>query len=393
VSARRKRIAFDQTQNERGRLDTTYSQLGQLLKDNDYDVEAYTEYMIMPKKLEGIDALVFACPNGSKLRSNEIDAIKKFVQDGGGLMLLSLSGGDKGLMTNMSLLSKNFGIEFDNTAVKDERDNAGLPTLLMISGFVQHSITEGINNILLPSSCTLRLSGKAMAIAATSGAADPPNQPVIAAADFERGRVICIGTYEIFRRGGGLKNDGNTTFALNCFRWLTGEDRLTRPSRVVAAQAKAAEERPSAGEGAQVTFEAEIDKTLRRLVNAVIDLQKDIARLTENTGRIEKSIEGLRGQFQDFAEKTQQQFGLMVPAKQFKSEEENRIEEIIADIDSIEKEIKSVHQLRDHIEQKLSTGTMTRESYDEQVEKLDERLASLDRRLAEKREEFDKQAS
>lgn len=393
LSNRRKRIAFDQTQNERGRLDTTYSQLGQLLKDNDYDVEPYTEYMIMAKKLEGIDALVFACPNGSKLRPAEIDALKKFVQDGGGLMLLSLSGGDKGLMNNMSLLSKNFGIEFENTAVKDERDNAGLPTLLVITGLVSHPLTENVGNILLPSSCTLRLSGKAEAVATTSGAAEPTNQPVIAVADYERGRVIGIGSYEVFRRGGGLKNEGNTAFALNCFNWLSRQDRLTKPSDVVAAQAKAEEESPVVAEGAQAAFETETNTTLRRLANAVIDLQKDIARLAENTARIEKSIEGLRGQFQDFAGKTQQQLGLMVPTKQFQSEEENRIDEITADIDSIQKETSSVKQLRDYIEQKLAAGTMSKESYDEQVGKLDERLASLDRRLTEKKEELDKALS
>jgi len=390
LSSRRKRVVFDQTQSERGRLDSTYSQLGQLLRDNDYDVESYTEYMIMAKKLEGIDVFVLACPNSSKLRPAEIDALRKFVQDGGGLMMLSLSGGDKGLMNNMSLLSKNFGIEFDNTAVKDERDNAGLPTLLMITGLVPHAITENAKNILLPSSCTLRLSGKAVVIATTSGAADPSNQPVVAAAEFERGRVICVGSYEVFRRGGGLKNEGNSVFATNCFGWLSGQVHLAKPSQVVAAQAKTEETRAKAAEVTETTQAAETDKTLRRLVNAVIDLQKDIARLAENTSRVEKSIEGLRGQFQDFSEKIQQQLGLMVPAKQFQTEEENRIAEAKADIESIEMEIRSVRQLRDHIEKKLSAGTLTREAYDEQMQKMDERLGSLDRRLAEKKEELEK---
>ena len=371
-------------------MDTTYSQLGQLLKDNDYDVEPYTEYMIMAKKLEGIDVIVLGCPNSSKLRPAETDALRKFVQDGGGLMLLSLSGGDKGLMNNMSLLSKHFGIEFDNTAVKDERDNAGLPTLLMITALGSHPINEDVKDILLPSSCTLRISGKAASTATTSGAADPPNQPVVAAAEFERGRVICVGSYEVFRRGGGLKNEGNVTFALNCFRWLSGEVRSARPSQVAAAQAKIEETRPRAAESAEPALSAEVDKTLRRLVNAVIDLQKDIAKLAERTARVDNNIETLRGQFQDFAEKTQQQLGLMIPAKQFQTEEENKVADAEADIESIGKEIKSVHQLRDHIEQKHSAGTLTRESYTEQVQKLDERLTSLDKRLAEKKEELRK---
>jgi septal ring factor EnvC (AmiA/AmiB activator) len=82
----------------------------------------------------------------------------------------------------------------------------------------------------------------------------------------------------------------------------------------------------------------------------------------------------------------------MVPAKQFQTEEENRIAEANADIESIEMEIRSVRQLRDHIEKKLSAGTLTREAYDEQIQKMDERLGSLDRRLAEKKEEIKKPA-
>ena len=69
MSVRRKRIYIDQTQNERGKLDSTYSELGTLLKDNDYDVESYTEFMILDKKIKDAAVVVFGCPNSSKLRA------------------------------------------------------------------------------------------------------------------------------------------------------------------------------------------------------------------------------------------------------------------------------------------------------------------------------------
>ncbi|MHA2353012.1 MAG: hypothetical protein ACXABX_07825, partial [Candidatus Thorarchaeota archaeon] len=59
MSGRRKKVFFDQTQNERGRLESTYSELGQLLRDNDFDVEAYTEFMILAKNLKGVEVMVF----------------------------------------------------------------------------------------------------------------------------------------------------------------------------------------------------------------------------------------------------------------------------------------------------------------------------------------------
>ncbi|TXT57742.1 MAG: hypothetical protein BAJATHORv1_10446 [Candidatus Thorarchaeota archaeon] len=385
MSGRRRLIYFDTTQNERGRLDTTYSELGSFLRDHDFDVEPYTEFMILAKKIEEADVIVFGCPNSSKLRPAEIDVLKSFVQKGGGLMLLSLSGGDRGLMNNMSQVSKEYGITFENTAIKDERNNAGLPTMPLITDIEPHVLTEDVTEMLYPSGCSLSTSGKAVVIAKTSDMAEPSSEPIIAAAEHGKGRVLCIGSYEIFRIGGGLKHDGNRTFALNAFRWLAGETRLARPSRVAAAQ-------ESAQEGTETVTSAmseEVEKTLRRLVNAVFDLQKDIAKATEKIDTVEKNIEMLRDQFQDFAEKTQKQLGIIIPSKQFQTAEEKESSEIESDIKSLEKEIRSVRQLRDHVEDRHSSGAMKRDVYDEQVEKLDIRIESLQKRIEEKKKSLE----
>ncbi|MHA1902395.1 MAG: hypothetical protein ACXADL_00210 [Candidatus Thorarchaeota archaeon] len=391
MSGRRKRVLFDQTQNERGRLDTTYSELGKLLRDNDFDVEPYTEFMIMTKNIKDADVIVFGCPNSSKIRPTEIDALTKFVKQGGGLLLLSLSGGDKGLMNNMSQISKGFGISFENTAVKDEQNNAGLPTMPVLKKIEAHPTTEDVADLLIPSGCTLKVTAKATSIAITSEMADPPNQPVIAVAEAGKGRIMCVGSYEVFRRGGGLKHKGNKTFALNTFGWLSGETKYVKPSSIAKTQAKAevTKKTPPAKTKDSIASK-EIEKTLKRLVNAVFDLQKDIGKSNEKITKIESNIEALRDQFQDFAEKTQDQFGVMIPTKQFKTEDENKSEEVVGDIKAIESEIKSVEQLRDHIEQRHSSGVMPKETYTEQAEKLDGRLKNLEKKLQKKYTELEK---
>jgi len=386
LSGRRKLILFDQTQNERGRLDTTYSELAKILQDNDFDVEPYTEFMILAKNLENADTLVFGCPNSSKLRPAEIDVLKRYVQNGGGLMLLSLSGGDRGLMNNLSQVSKGFGISFENTAARDDRSNAGLPTMPIITNLLSHPITEDVQDILVPSSCTLNVTSKATAIASTSDTADPPNKPIIAIAEADKGRVLCIGSYEVFRKGGGMKHPGNQAFAVNAIRWLSGEIRTARPSKVVEEQEKKEEEIQAK---ISAKANAEMEKTMRRLVNAVFDLQKDIGKLDKKIVNVEKNIEMLRDQFQDFAEKTQSQLGVMIPARQFLTEEENQAAEIEADVKALEKEIKSVKQLRDHIEEKHSSGAMAKDTFTEQSEKLEERLKRLEENMEKKRKELE----
>jgi len=378
------KIFFDQTQNERGKLETTYSTLGNLLTDNDLDVESYTEFMILAKNIKDAEVLVFGCPNSSKLRPTEIDVLTRYVEDGGGLFLLSLSGGDRGLMNNLSKLSKTFGIEFDNTAVKDERSNAGLPTMPFVSNLIAHPCTEDVQDILYPSGCSLKVSGSAVAVASTSEIADPANQPVIAVAEYGKGRVICSGSYEIFRKGGGLKHAGNKIFAINALRWLSGDVRLAKPSKVAEAESKK-------GAPATEVSPAKLDEmegTLRRLVNAVFDLQKDIGKVGEQVTRVDGNVEMLRDQFQDFAEKTQQQLGIMIPTKQFKTPEENQEVDLQGDIKALQREVQSIQQLKDHIDQRHSSGIMAKATYDEQVKKLDTRLQNLKKRLRAKKKEL-----
>jgi hypothetical protein len=390
LSGRRPKIYFDQTQNERGRLDSTYSELGKILRDNDFDVEPYTEFMLLAKNLKDADVIVFGCPNSSKIRPPEVEVLQKFVKNGGGLMLLALSGGDRGLMNNMSQISEEFGITFNNTAVKDDRNNAGIPTMPIIRDIVSHPTTEDVEDLLIPSACSLQVSSKAVTLAQTSDVADPNNASIIAVVEPGKGRVMCIGTYEIFRKGGGLKHKGNATFAINAFKWLSGEFQMVKPSTILKEQDKAeitkTKEQPVRAEPAQ---SAEFEQTLRRLVNAVFDLQKDISKINEQVGSVESNIELLRDQFQDFAEKTQQQLGIMIPAKQFKTAEENKTADIEADIKSLQKEMMSIEQLCDHLEQRYASGAISKEVYTEEIEKLNTKGISLTKKIEEKQRELE----
>lgn len=379
-------IFFDQTQNERGRLDSTYSQLGKLLRENGFDVEPYTEYMILPRKLKEASAIVFGCPNSSKLRPPEIDTLKRFVKEGGGLMLLSLSGGDRGLMNNMSMVSKEFGIVFENTAVKDARNNAGMPTMPIIRDIVPHPVTQNVAEIVMSAACTLRVSSPAMALALTSAVADPASQPVLAVAEYGEGRVICIGTYEVFRSG-GLKNKGNRTLALNAFRWLCGTESLVRPSEVTAPTT-AAPGSQAVAVAAGVQIPKDFEKMLRRLVDTVLDLSKGMERLSEKIDGVQNNIESLRSQFQAFAQKTQEQLGMIIPAGEFRTEKEAEAERIKSDIAALEREIQSVEQLREHVEERHASGAMSKDTYEEQIAKLDARIKSLKRKISKKKKDL-----
>jgi chromosome segregation ATPase len=163
---------------------------------------------------------------------------------------------------------------------------------------------------------------------------------------------------------------------------------MTKPSAVVKAQEKIGE-KPEEEPSEEAVFSAEFEKTLKRLVNAVFDLQKDISKVKEQVSNVDSNVELLRDQFQDFAEKTQHQLGIMIPSKQFKTADENKTVSVQSDLKALKKEMKSVEELRKHIETRHTSGAMPEEAYTEQVAKLDAQIKSLKKKMDNKQKELD----
>ena len=226
------KIFFDETQKERGKINTNYSILRDSLRNEGYEVDSYNDFPITEKSLR-CDVFVFACPDGSKLAKNEIDALLNFVERGGGLLVIGNAGGDRGLRTNMNEVLNRVGIEMLSDQVKDETNNEfNMPTHPVINDTKEHHILNGVAEIVIVAGCSVRGSSAMKGLAHTSPVAEPPNAPVIVAGEYKGGRVVAVGSYRLFSNyGAGLSLRNNRTFALNVFRWLarkeTGKTPLT----------------------------------------------------------------------------------------------------------------------------------------------------------------------
>ena len=163
---------------------------------------------------------------------------------------------------------------------------------------------------------------------------------------------------------------------------------MKKPSSVVKEQEKKGKKKAKPTPAEESVVAAEFEKTMKRLVNAVFDLQKDISKVKEQVSNVDSNVEMLRDQFQDFAEKTQAQLGIMIPAKQFQTGEENKTASIQADLKALKKEMKSVEDLRKHIEKRRESGAMPEDAYTEQVVKLDAQIKSLKKKMDTKEAEL-----
>jgi len=223
-------IAFDVAHKPRGKLDENLMELREFLNANEFGCYNFLEAPITRNSLKPFDILVFVCPDFAKISSMEISEINSWVrEDGGGLLMLSHAGGDRGRNSNLSELSQTFGITFENDQVLDKTYNLGMENMPIVTAFIPpHPITNGISSLCFRSGCSLSLLGSSFSIVSSNETSEPFSTPLICVAEPDKGRVCAIGSYELFRDsvGGGFGNDEHPNLAFNIFSWLVSDYRM-----------------------------------------------------------------------------------------------------------------------------------------------------------------------
>ena len=224
-------IAFDIAHKPRGQIDENLTELRDHLNSNGFACYNFLEVPITEESLIAYDILVFVCPDFAKIAPLEITEIINWVKNsGGGLLLLSHAGGDRGRGSNLTEISEQFGIVFENDQVLDERINLGIENIPLISTFnIPHPITAEIDTICYRSGCSLTIVGSgALAIASSNESSEPFSCPLICVSELGNGRVCCIGSYEMFRDniGGGFQCNDHPSLTLNMFQWLVSDYRM-----------------------------------------------------------------------------------------------------------------------------------------------------------------------
>ncbi|NVM18524.1 MAG: hypothetical protein HWN80_12480 [Candidatus Lokiarchaeota archaeon] len=223
-------IAFDVAHKPRGKIDENLTELRDFLNSNDFLCYNFLETPITQNSLKAFDILVFVCPDFARITSMEITEINNWVrQDGGGLLLLSHAGGDRGRNSNLSELSQNFGIVFENDQVLDETYNLGMENMPIITAFIPpHPITNSLNSICYRSGCSLSVLGSSISVVSSNETSEPFSSALVCVSEPDNGRICAIGSYEIFRDrvGGGFSHDEHPNFGYNIFSWLISDYRM-----------------------------------------------------------------------------------------------------------------------------------------------------------------------
>ncbi|MBN1214941.1 MAG: hypothetical protein JXA99_05800 [Candidatus Lokiarchaeota archaeon] len=400
-------IAFDIGHKPRGNLKENFTELYTLLTKNDFICNEYFEATITQETLKGYDILVFSCPDFSKISRQEILEIENWVKDdGGGLLLLSHAGGDKGRNSNLSELAELFGISFENDQVLDNENNFGLENLPLISNFTPpHPITSGIKEICYRAGCSLSIIGNGIPIANSNDTSDPFSTPLICVSEPERGRVCCCGSYEIFRDkiGGGISYDTHSQLALNIFQWLISDYRFE--SQLSSTKQKSKPQIEDVINNHQIVNEniinqsisytqtssdistdynfsskQELSSFLQNLliqVNGMREIIENLIKYSNLSDNIFNEITLSKlPEKKKTAKPSSQKTKIKIPKK---SEKENLNNEL----HSLERKLNSMENLLSFIKKNYNSGKMDANTYDKQNVKLSSEMDTIKIRIAE----------
>jgi hypothetical protein len=178
---------------------------------------------------------------GDKFTQEELRAIKKYVGEGGGLLLTSGDGGDKDIPMkygSIRVLYKMTGVKRFWNGVIQEAPGSYLikKKNLLITELFNHPITEGITEVVLPNCTFFTLTEEDVEdLIVTSekaefryynddeiGALGPV--PICVVSEFYSGRCVTIGSSDwLLEDDFGLDAGDNLKFLSNIIEWLSFE--------------------------------------------------------------------------------------------------------------------------------------------------------------------------
>ncbi len=206
------------------------------LENKGYDAH-FSKERISPSLLSEYDMLVLMIPYRA-FYTEEKEAIKNFVENGGGLILFGERGpymDFKGITDPLNSIATMFGIEFDPDQVEDPENNVDeADDYVLFSSFKHHPVTEGVASFGYVSGCSLSLRSPAVGLAfgnptTTADGKKGKDVVVLAAAEYGKGKVLAVGDTDFL---GGVNTPGyedtdylsfgdSKTLAVNMFEWVT----------------------------------------------------------------------------------------------------------------------------------------------------------------------------
>lgn len=232
--------AFHNAPNEAFEADVRV--LTNLLKGEGYPYNLNTDPLVY-SRLKTFDLLVVITPN-RPLSEGEVGEVLKFMQEGGGLLLIGENGNYTAVSSstnatlpfnpeNLNTVGVPVGVRFNRDILR-EKVGGEVTREVLINLFENHTITKGVSGIKMREGCTLGLSGKARKVAWGSENAYSESYgfvsypPVVAASSYGYGHAVALCDTDGFLQP--QERDARLLMA-NVFGWLDIKPELAEANR------------------------------------------------------------------------------------------------------------------------------------------------------------------
>jgi hypothetical protein len=389
-----RRILFDESHGERGRLSLDFSQLAGLLRRNGFRTEVFQGQIqdLSLEQLIKISIIVMIAPSNTLVNKPVLARILRFVELGGGLILLADGGGDRALKTNISQLSQYFGVAFNFDHVRQKKGFMGGDSIISVAsqGLDSHIINQGISELTYVRGCSLRINKTPHLVLRSSRYLLPPNRPLIVTSQYGQGRAFFSGSYQMFQDGAkeGITSGSNSQFALNVFNWVCGTSQL-RGSQTESM--KVNQELQS-----QPVFKVQAEKgdslsMKKSLISTKDNFHQQMNALGTRIKYLETKIENGFQETRSLIEKLSEKISIAIGTKtesDFASDDENELSGITSyeaqkyRNDAIN-EKQSLEELMDYITQRRDAGALTEKEYEAQQRTLIEKIRNVETRISQ----------
>ncbi|KFP55587.1 Intraflagellar transport protein 52, partial [Cariama cristata] len=239
----RNAIVFNASKGETFTLASSYKSLRKRLRGS-WKIQSLKDE-ITSEKLFGVKLWITAGPR-EKFSAAEFLVLKKFLEDGGAILVMLREGGESRCGTNINFLLEEYGIIFNNDAVvRNVYYKYYHPKEALISdGVLNRGISEAARKTVLettdedgsghnsqaltflyPFGATLNVMKPAVAILSTGSVCFPLNRPILAFYQHESqgGKMAALGSSHMFSDQ-YLDKEENGRIMDVLFQWLTTSD-------------------------------------------------------------------------------------------------------------------------------------------------------------------------
>ncbi len=188
--------------------DSSYAKAAELLRRRDFAVEPLVEGLITAEVLRDVAVLVLPHASTPKFEAttgvgsarydeSELETIRSFVESGGGLVILAESEQDK-YGSNLAEIAAGFGIAVEHATVQDYARHHQAPSWVEARLTAQHPLLSGVERAVFYRAGVLSPADDVSVLATSAESAAPASAPLLAAAEYGRGRVVVASDSDLF---------------------------------------------------------------------------------------------------------------------------------------------------------------------------------------------------